>query len=45
MKPFRKGMPDGSIEVDYYTPFYQLIKSNKGIQFINDFNKIAVKGE
>lgn len=38
-------MPNGTVEIDYYQPFLQLVKTNKLVSFINSFNKLTVKGD
>lgn len=45
VKPIRKGLPNGSVEIDYFTPFHQLAKGNKFFNFIQEFNKLSIKGE
>ena len=44
VKPKRKGLPSGNVEIDYYTPFQQLTKGNKLAHLVSGFNKISVKG-
>ena len=45
IKPLRKGLPNGTVQIDYYQPFLQLVKTNKLVSFINSFNKLTVKGD
>lgn len=45
VKPLRKGLPNGSLEIDYFTVFQQMAKGNKLNTFLKDFNKLTVKGD
>ncbi|CDW75554.1 UNKNOWN [Stylonychia lemnae] len=45
IKPIRKGLPNGSLEIDYFTPFQQVVKGNKLQTFLNNFNKLTIRGE
>ncbi len=45
LKPARKGLPDGTLEIDYYSVFHTLCKSNKLSNFLSSFHKLSVKSE
>jgi len=45
VKPVRRGLPNGVLEIDYFQPFQQLSKANKLHSLINDTNKVIIKGE
>ena len=45
IKPNRKGLPDGTLDIDYFSPFMQIAKGNKLQNFLNSFNKLTIKND
>ena len=44
-KPLRKGLPNGQVEIDYFTPFHNIVKGSKFFNLLQEFNKLGVRGE
>ncbi len=45
LKPKRRGLPDGSVDIDYYSVFQSLVKSNKLASLMSQFPLLSIKSE